>query len=54
MTLILRRIGRGRWSPVRVSYDPRRQAEWPIAIEARIGFRLDLFGVTYRISGIEA
>jgi hypothetical protein len=53
MTLILRRLGRGAWSPVRVTYDPQRQAEWPIAIDARIGARLDLFGVTYRISRIE-
>jgi hypothetical protein len=54
LTLILRRLGRGAWSPVRVHYDPQRQAEWPVPIDIRIGTRLDLFGVTYRISGIEA
>jgi hypothetical protein len=54
LTLVLRRLGRGRWSPVHVAYDPRRQAEWPTAVEARIGFRLELFGVTYRVSRVLA
>jgi hypothetical protein len=39
---------------VRISYDPARQAEWPTAIDARIGARLPLFGVVYRVSRIEA
>jgi hypothetical protein len=54
VTLILRRLGRGRWSPVRVNFDPRRQAKWPTPIEARRGARLVLFGVTYRVSRVEA
>lgn len=54
MTLILRRLGRGRWSPVRVSFDPARQAEWPTPIEAKRGARLVLFGVEYRVSRVEA
>lgn len=54
MTLLLRRLGRGRWSPVRIDYDPRRQAEWPTAVEARVGARLVLFGVTYRVSQVLA
>lgn len=54
MILILRRIGRGRWSPVRVAYDPARQAEWPAPVEARIGTRIVLFGVTYRVSRVES
>ena len=54
MILVLRRLGRGRWSPVRVEFDPKRQAEWPTPIEARRGARLELFGVTYRVSRVEA
>lgn len=52
MKLILRRIGRGRWSPVVIDYDPQRQAEWPTAITARVGTRLELFGVMYRVSRV--
>ena len=54
MTLILRRVGRGRWSPVVVAFDPKRQAEWPTPIEAKKGARMVLFGVTYRVSKVEA
>lgn len=53
MTLILRRCGRGNWSPVRLTYDPARQAEWPMPVDARIGAVLELFGVRYRIAGTE-
>jgi hypothetical protein len=54
MVLILRRVGRGNHSPVRVAFDPARQAEWPTPIEARRNARLVLFGVTYRVSRVEA
>ena len=54
MTLILRRIGKGNHSPVRLSFDPARQGEWPTPIEARRNARLVLFGVTYRVSRVEA
>ena len=54
MTLILRRIGRGNWSQVRLAYDPARQAEWPTAIDARVGTVVPLFGVLYRVSRVEA
>jgi hypothetical protein len=53
LTLILRRCGRGNWSPVRLTYDPARQAEWPMPVDARIGAVLELFGVRYRVSGME-
>ena len=53
MTLVLRHLGRGRWSPVRVTFDPSRQAEWPTPIEARRNARLVLFGVEYRVSKVE-
>lgn len=51
--LILRRVGRGRWSPVRLQYDPARQAQMPTPVQARVGERVVLFGVTYRVSRIE-
>lgn len=54
MTLVLRRLGRGRWSPVRLQFDPARQAEWPTPLEARRGGRITLFGVEYRVSRVEA
>lgn len=53
MTLILRRIGRGNHSPVRMAFDPARQIEWPTPIEARVNVRLTLFGVVYRVSRVE-
>lgn len=54
MVLVLRRLGSGNHSPVRVAYDPKRQAEWPTPLEAKRGARLVLFGVTYRVSRVEA
>ena len=50
--LTLRRIGRGNWSPVLLQYDPARQAQLPTPVEARIGARVELFGVAYRVSQI--
>lgn len=52
--LVLRRTGRGNWSPVRVEFDPKRQAEWPTPVEAKVGAELVLFGVTYRVSRVVA
>lgn len=52
MTLVLRRIGRGNWSPVRLAYDPARQDQMPTPLQARIGQRIELFGITYRVSEV--
>lgn len=52
--LILRRKGRGNHSPVRVDFDPKRQAEWPTPVEAKVGAELVIFGVTYRVSKVVA
>lgn len=52
--LVLRRIGRGNWSPVRVAYDPKRQDQLPTPLQARVGERLCLFGVVYRVSEVVA
>jgi len=52
MTLILRRIGRGNWSPVRLTYDAARQERLPVLVEARVGALLPLAGVVYRVSKV--
>ena len=53
MILVLRRVGRGNHSPVRLAFDPARQREWPTPVEARVNVRLELFGVVYRVSRVE-
>jgi len=50
--LILRRVGRGNWSPLRLQYDPARQGCLPMLVEARVGMRFDLAGVTWRVSQV--
>lgn len=52
MTLILRRVGRGNWSPLRLQYDPARQGQLPAPVEARVGARIDIAGVEYRVSEV--
>lgn len=52
--LILRRLGRGNWSPVRLAYDPQRQDQMPTPLQARVGQRIELFGVVYRVSEVRA
>lgn len=52
MTLILRRLGRGNWSPVRLAYDPARQDQMPTPIQAKVGELVELFGVVYRVSEV--
>ena len=37
LRLILRRLGRGNWSPVVLAYDPDRQHQLPTGVEARVG-----------------
>ena len=52
MTLILRRVGRGNWSPVRLQYDAAHQAQMPTPVQARVGARFELAGVVYRVSKV--
>lgn len=54
MTLVLRRIGRGRWSPMTLTYDHKRQGQLPAPVEARVGARFELGGVVYRVSRVVA
>jgi hypothetical protein len=50
--LILRRLGRGRWSPVTLQYDHTRQGQMPTPVQARVGARIELAGVVYRVSRV--
>lgn len=52
MTLILRRLGRGNWSPLRLQYDPARQGCLPMLVEARVGMLVELAGATWRVSRV--
>jgi hypothetical protein len=50
--LILRRLGKGNWSPVTLAYDAARQAQMPTPVQARVGARFELAGVVYRVSKV--
>lgn len=52
MTLVLRRVGRGNWSPVMLRYDAARQGQMPTPVQARVGQRFELAGVLYRVAGV--
>lgn len=52
LTLVLRRIGRGNWSPLHLNYDHHRQGQLPILLAAKVGDRIDVAGVTYRVSEV--
>lgn len=50
--LILRRVGRGNWSPLQISYDHHRQGQLPILLAAKVNDRIELAGVVYRVSAV--
>ena len=52
--LILRRIGRGNWSPIKLQYDAAHQAQMPTLLQARVGARFEIAGVWYRVSKVVA
>lgn len=52
MTLVMRRVGRGNWSVLRLQYDAARQGQLPAPVEARIGARLEIGGVLYRVAQV--
>jgi len=52
--LILRRIGRGNWSPIQLQYDAAHQAQMPTLLQARVGARFEIAGVWYRVSKVVA
>lgn len=52
MTLVLRRVGRGRWSPLVLQYDPARQGQLPAPVQAKVNARFEIAGVLYRVSKV--
>lgn len=50
--LILRRLGRGNWSTVTLTYDASHQGQMPTPVQARVGARIELAGVVYRVSRV--
>lgn len=52
MTLVLVPRGRGRWSPIRITYDPRRRS-LPAPVLIKVGEDFELMGRTYRVQRIE-
>ena len=52
MTLVLRRLGRGCWSPLLISYYHHRQVQLPILLAAKVGDRIEVAGVVYRVSEV--
>lgn len=52
MTLVMRRVGRGNWSALRLQYDAVRQGQLPTPVEARVGARFEIGGVLYRVARV--
>ena len=49
---MLRRLGRGRWSPLVLTYDPNRQGQLPVLLQAKVNDRIPVAGVIYRVSKV--
>ena len=54
MTLILRRLGRGNWSPIALTFDEKRHQALPVPIEVRRGARVPIGDQVYRVSKVIA
>jgi hypothetical protein len=54
VTIILRPIGRGGWSPITLQYDARTRTEQPTPIEYRRGQIVPINGRDYRVSRVIA
>lgn len=52
VTLVLRRQGKGNWSPMRLQYDAARQGQMPTLVQAKAGDLLELVGVIYRVAQV--
>lgn len=49
VTVTLRPIGRGGWSPITLTYDPRVRTELPAPLQFVRGQRVPMFGRDYRV-----
>ncbi len=54
VTVLLRPIGRGAWSPITLTYSPRLRTEQPAAVEWYRGRRVTLDGREYRVSRVSS
>ena len=54
MTLVLVRPGRGNYSPVTLTYAPRRQPKQPVPMQVKRGDPWSINGVTYRVREVRA
>lgn len=54
VTVTLRPLGRGGWSPITLQYDPRVRSEQPAPIEYRRGQVVSINGRDYRVSRVSA
>lgn len=54
ITVTLVPVGRGRWSPVVMTYDAARRKEQPTAIELRRGQVVEVNGARYRVQGVQS
>ena len=52
VTVTLCPRGRGRWSPVVLTYDPKRRHELPAPMEFKRGQIVSLAGREYRVAGV--
>jgi hypothetical protein len=49
----LRPIGRGGWSPITLTYDPRVRAELPAPLEFKRGQVVPINGRDYRVARVQ-
>lgn len=45
--------GRGRWSPLVLTYDPKRRGELPLPVGLRVGERVQVMGQVFRVARVE-
>jgi hypothetical protein len=53
VTVTLRPIGRGGWSPITLQYDPRVRSELPAPMEFRRGQIVPINGRDYRVARVQ-
>lgn len=47
-------VGRGRWSPLVITYDTAKRKEQPTAIELRRGHVFEFNGARYRVQRVQS
>lgn len=52
MTVVLTPKGRGRWSRIRIVYDPARRGELPVRVDVKVGDDWPMAGTVYRVAEV--